>query len=134
MNLLAPLYQCAAALRFRCGRDAGRRGEDLGHLYLRRHGFTVLARNWRQPQGGGELDIVALEGDALVFVEVKFRSSGEWSAPERSIDSEKIAALRRAGRDYARRAGREFSEARFDVLAIVGRRVEHLRDAFSLSI
>jgi Holliday junction resolvase-like predicted endonuclease len=69
-----------------------------------------------------------------VFVEVKFRSSGEWSAPERDIDPEKIHALRRAARDYVRRAGGEESEARFDVICITGEAIDHLRDAFPASV
>ncbi len=96
MNLLAPLYRIADACRYRKHGNPGQRGEDLAHRHLRRKGFTVVACHWRPPQGGGEIDIVAWEGDALVFVEVKTRASGEWSAPERDIDAEKIHALRRA--------------------------------------
>jgi putative endonuclease len=92
----------------------------------------VVARNWRPPQGGGELDLVAWEGETLVFVEVKSRVSGVWSAPERDIDGEKVNSLRRAARDYVRRAGAEEAETRFDVVAITGGKIEHLRDAFPL--
>jgi putative endonuclease len=69
-----------------------------------------------------------------VFIEVKSRASGTWSAPERDIDNEKILALRRAARDYIRRAEADASPARFDVLSIVGERVEHLRDAFPMTL
>jgi putative endonuclease len=90
----------------------------------------VAARNWRPPQGGGEIDIVAWEGDWLVFVEVKMRTSAEISAPERDIDLEKIRALRRAARDYIRRSGADASRVRFDAISITGRTIDHLRDAF----
>jgi putative endonuclease len=90
----------------------------------------VVARNWRPPQGGGEIDIVAWEGETLVFVEVKSRTSGEWSAPERDIDAEKISALRRAARDYVRRSGADETLVRFDGISITGDVVRHLRDAF----
>lgn len=133
MNLLAPLYEFADRLRYRRHGDVGRHGEDIAHRYLRRAGRTVAARNWRPPQGGGEIDIVAWEGDALVFVEVKSRLSGELSAPERDIDAEKIRALQRAARDYIRRSGADASKARFDVIAITGGEIEHLRDAFPLT-
>jgi putative endonuclease len=132
LNPLAPLYRIADACRYRKHGNLGQRGEDLAHRHLRRNGFTVVARNWRPPQGGGEIDIVAWEGDALVFVEVKTRASGEWSAPERDIDAEKINALRRAARDYVRRSGADESRVRFDAIAITGNRLEHLRDAFSV--
>ncbi len=102
----------------------------MAHRHLRRLGYVVAARNWRPPQGGGELDLVAWDGGTLVFVEVKFRSSGEWSAPERDIDPDKIHALRRAARDYIRRAAAEEADARFDVICITGESIDHLRDAF----
>jgi putative endonuclease len=134
LNLLAPLYRLADRLRYRRHGNVGRRGEDLAHRYLRRQGYVVVARNWRPPQGGGELDLIAWERGVLVFIEVKSRLSGVWSAPERDIDSEKILALRRAARDYIRRADADASPARFDVLSIVGERVEHLRAAFPMTL
>jgi len=91
-----------------------------------------VARNWRPPQGGGEIDIVARHGDSLVFIEVKFRASGAWSAPERAIDPGKIQALRRAARDYIRRAAADDIKCRFDVICITGRRIDYLPDAFPL--
>ena len=48
----------------------GRHGEDLAHRFLRRQGLTIVARNFRQRSGSGELDIVARDGEVLVFVEV----------------------------------------------------------------
>lgn len=131
MNLLAPLYRIADGLRNRKEADTGRYGEDLAHRYLRANGFTVVARNWRPPQGGGEIDIVAWEGEWLVFVEVKTRTSAEWSAPERDIDLEKIQALRRAARDYIRRASADESRVRFDAISITGRTIDHIREAFA---
>jgi len=131
LNPLAPLYRIADGLRYRKHGDIGRHGEDVAHRWLRRNGFTVVARNWRPPQGGGEIDIVAREGDWLVFVEVKTRASGKWSAPERNVDREKIQALRRAARDYVRRTNADESRVRFDAISITGRGIEHFRDAFS---
>ena len=130
MNLLAPLYRIADGLRYRRHGNTGLRGEDLAHRYLRANGFTVVARNWRPPQGGGEIDIVAREGEWLLFVEVKTRSTDIWAAPERDIDTEKIRALRRAGRDYVRRTNADPCRVRFDAISVTGRRIEHLRDAF----
>ena len=107
----------------------GERGEDLAHRYLRERNFSVVARNWRPPQGGGELDIVAWDGEVLVVAEVKTRASGVWSAPERALDDDKVRALRRAARDYVRRSGTDPAKVRFDLIAITGDRVEHMRDA-----
>jgi putative endonuclease len=132
LNPLAPLYRFAGRLRYKSAGNVGRYGEELAHRYLRARGYTVVARNWRPPQGGGELDLVAWQGETLVFVEVKSRLSGEWSAPERDIDAEKVTSLRRAARDYVRRAAAEEADARFDVIAITGETIQHLRDAFPL--
>jgi putative endonuclease len=129
---LAPLYRFAGRLRWWRDGNVGRFGEERAHRYLRARGYTVVARNWRPPQGGGELDLIAWERETLVFVEVKARVSGQWSAPERDIDAEKLNSLRRAARDYVRRAGAEEAEMRFDVVAITGGKIEHLRDAFPL--
>jgi len=131
LNLLAPLYRLADWLRWRVERNTGRAGEDRAHRWLRSHGFIVAARNWRPPQGGGEIDIVAWEGEELVFVEVKTLTSGATSAPERAIGDDKIAALRRAARDYLRRCGATPLNVRFDVVSVCGDRLEHLRDAFA---
>ena len=132
MNPLAPLYRIADRLRYRRHGNLGQHGEDLAHRYLRRSGFTVVARNWRPPQGGGEIDIVAWEGDRWCSSRSKraFRESG---ARQSGISTrEKIHALRRAARDYVRRSGADESRVRFDVISITGEKLEHLRDAFPL--
>ena len=128
MNPLAPLYRFADRLR-RPHATTGEQGEDRAHRYLRARGFTVVARNWRPPQGGGEIDIIAWEGEVLVFVEVKTRLT-DVSAPERDVNGDKIRALRRAARDYVRRAAPDHLALRFDVVTIARDRLEHLRDAF----
>ncbi len=112
---------------------AGRRGEDLAHRALEREGLTVVARNYRPPGGGGEIDLVAREGETLVFVEVKSRQTDEFGAPERNIGEVKRAALIRAARTYARRAGVPWDRVRFDVVSIVFSpkpRLEHVRNAW----
>ncbi|MEK7404713.1 MAG: YraN family protein [Acidobacteriota bacterium] len=117
---LADAARHAARSRFWAPDQAtGRRGEDLAHRYLERRGFTVVARNYRPPAGSGEIDLVAWEGETLVFVEVKSRHSEESSATERSVDAEKRRQLFRAARDYARRADIPWERARFDLVSIV---------------
>lgn len=121
-------------MRHRLHPNTGRAGEDRAHRWLRSHGFIVAARNWTPPQGGGEIDIVAWEGEQLVFVEVKSRALNAPSAPERAIGDDKMAALRRAARDYLRRSGAAPENVRFDVISIRGTEVDHLRDAFAADI
>jgi len=139
LNLLAPLYRLADAVRYRRHGDLGQHGEDLAHRYLRARRFIVVARNWRPPQGGGEIDIIAWDGPSLVFVEVKTRAASQTavsntSAPERAINPEKMRALTRTARDYLRRTGLEESPVRFDVIAIAGSNIDHLRDAFPFAV
>ena len=101
------------------------------------HGCTVVARNYRTRSGSGELDLVAWHGSTLVFVEVKTRATAEFGPPDRAVDAEKRAHLRRAARDYARRAGVEFRKTRFDIVSIVlsdPPRIEWLRDAFAITL
>ena len=131
--MLNLIYRAADALRRRSlTGNHGRLGEDLAHRYLRGRGCTVVARNYRPPSGRGEIDIVVRHGEKLVFVEVKTRDSAEFGEPERAVDADKQLHLTRAARDYARRAGVEWQQVRFDVVAVIlsPRRIEWLRDAF----
>src|ERR1039458_1999578 len=76
-KVISLLYRAADALRRRALRaDHGRIGEDLAHRYLRRQGCTVVARNYRPPYGGVEIDLVAWHGNTLVFVVGKTRGAG----------------------------------------------------------
>ncbi|HWB99633.1 MAG TPA: YraN family protein [Bryobacteraceae bacterium] len=114
----------------------GKHGEDLAQRYLQKRGLTIVARNWRSQAGPGELDLVAWHGDKLVFVEVKTRVTDEFGAPERAVDREKQRHLRRAAGEYARRAGVEWLQVRFDVVGIVLSTpplVEWIQDAFPAS-
>jgi putative endonuclease len=128
------LYRVSDALRRRAlGNNHGRMGEDLAHRYLRGHGCTVVARNYRTRSGSGEVDLVAWHGESLVFVEVKTRSTADFGEPERAVDHEKRAHLHRAAQDYTRRADVDWSQVRFDIVSIVlepAVRIEWIQEAF----
>jgi len=112
----------------------GRRGEDLAHRYLRREGYLIVARNYRLAAGDAEADLIAWEGEHLVFIEVKSRGSEEHSLPERAIGEEKRTHLRRVAREYARRTSTPWERVRFDVVTVVFDRPPRLqlfRNAFS---
>lgn len=119
--------------RRRSTQALGRRGEDLAHRYLQSKGFRILARNWTGPHLA-EADIVASDQGRTVFVEVKSRADDSFGSPERAMDDLKILAQRRAARAWARRAGIEASEIRFDLVTVVFTnppRIEHFPDAWS---
>jgi putative endonuclease len=97
----------------------GRRGEDLAHRFLRRQGFTIVARNYRLAAGDAEADLIAWEGDTLVLVEVKSRESGDYGPPERAIGEEKRAHLLRIAREYSRKSETPWERVRCDVVTVV---------------
>jgi putative endonuclease len=112
----------------------GRRGEELAARHLQQAGLTVVERNVRLPWG--EIDLVAREGDELVFVEVKSRIGDESTAPDELVDLAKLRRLERLAEAYVERLGDLEAAWRIDVVAVVlgrdGRvvRIDHLTGAF----
>jgi putative endonuclease len=112
----------------------GSRSERAAARYLRRQGCRILARNWSCSHG--ELDLVAVEGRCVVFVEVRSTGSDDASRPAASVNDAKQARLTRLALDYLRKHGLLECAARFDVLAIswpAGAReprIVHHRQAF----
>ena len=107
----------------RIGADA----EDRAADYLISNGYTIVTRRWSAR--GGEIDIVALEGDVLVFVEVKARG-GRWATPEDAISQVKIDRFLRAVRQYAAAHDLLDRPTRYDVIALDDRGLRHYVDAF----
>lgn len=109
-------------------RRTGIRGETYAYWYLRRHGYTLIARNYRSPSLKGEIDMIGYDGKVLAFVEVKTRAAteGENSAkpqnrPEDSVNWDKRRNLSRVARQFLRARRIESAECRFDVMAIENR-------------
>jgi putative endonuclease len=98
---------------------AGRRGEDLAHRFLERLGFRIVARNYRAHERPGEIDLIAWDGDTLVFAEVKSLSSNEYASPDRAIDLDKQRSLFETAAVYRRRAGVDWDRVRFDTLNVL---------------
>jgi putative endonuclease len=98
-------------------RALGEYGEQLAARYLEERGMAVIACNWRCKHG--ELDLVARDGDCLVFCEVKTRRSERFGAPIEAVTAQKAARLRRLAaawlRDHDERGGR----IRIDVIGIL---------------
>ncbi len=94
----------------------GTRSERAAARYLRRLGYRIVARNFRCPLG--EIDLVALDGDCIVFVEVRSTETGELARPAASVDREKQRRLTRLALFYLKQKGLLDRAARFDVLAI----------------
>jgi putative endonuclease len=108
----------------------GQQAEDAACERLRRAGLRILRRNYRVR--GGEVDIVALDGQVLVFVEVRCRRHAGWGGAAASVDARKRAHLVLAARHYLACADTHPQQpvCRFDVVAIDGARLRWIRDAF----
>ena len=120
----------------------GRRGEQIVAERLEREGWRIVARNVRTPGVRGELDLIGVDGDALVFVEVKARAAGSVLGPETpamAVGPRKQAKLRGVASAWLRERGFDVPRhrhLRFDVVGLrldpAGRvtEYEHLRGAF----
>lgn len=94
----------------------GDAGERLAERYLRRQGYTILARQYRTSVG--EIDLIARDGDWIVIVEVKTRRSDEKGLPFEAVDREKQAQLTRLALAFLKRMSWLNKRTRFDVVSI----------------
>lgn len=92
-------------------------GEDTAAGLLERKGMRLLARNWRCKVG--ELDLVAMDGATLVFVEVKCRSRDRLYDPALAVDVRKQIRVRRVAEAYMAMEHPRFSDCRFDVVSVI---------------
>lgn len=112
----------------------GRRGENVAARHLRRLGYVIVGRGHRDSIG--EIDLVAVDGRTLVFVEVKTRTSHDAGHPADAVDASKQRRLTRLALSYMKRHDLLENPARFDVVAVTwpakGARphIEHFQDAF----
>ena len=117
--MISLLWRAADRLRRRrYPDDHGKIGEDLAFRYLRSHGCTIAARNYRT-HGAGEVDLIAWHGPLLVFVEVKTRATADYGTPDSAVDTEKQTKILRAAADYARRRNTPLESARFDIVSVL---------------
>jgi len=114
--------------------ELGREGEAVAGALLAGKGFRIVARNFRVR--GGEVDLICLDGDTVVFVEVKTRGPGSLGRPDQAVTPAKQARLVRAAAAFL--SGRDWWDrpCRFDVVAVVVRdgvpAADHLSDAFGV--
>lgn len=112
----------------------GQRGEAAAARYLRRRRYKILAKSTKF--GRGELDLVALDGKTIVFVEVKTRQSDVLGHPAEAVDHRKQLKLTRLATAFLKRHGLLECPSRFDVVGITwpARKwfptIEHIKNAF----
>src|SRR5213592_3955808 len=114
----------------------GELGERATKKHLRKLGLKFLTANFRSDRG--EIDLVFRDADCLVFVEVKTRSSEDWTRPAAAVDARKRLLLSQCGLDYLKLLKRPQVKIRFDVVEVLladgaVREVRHLPNTFHLS-
>jgi putative endonuclease len=111
----------------------GKEGEELAVRFLKKQGFRIVGKNYRTPFG--EIDIIAEDGEVLVFIEVKTRSGDAFGSPFEAVDRKKRDKIRKVALCYMKKIRKE-PQARFDVLSIDAeggqKKIEHIRDAFEV--
>jgi len=94
----------------------GKEGEALAASFLIQHGFRILERNYRCHFG--EMDIIAVDGDTLVFIEVKIRQNFIFGLPQEAVTSTKQAKLIKIADCYMKTKPESGLDKRIDVIAI----------------
>jgi putative endonuclease len=114
----------------------GKKGEDIAVAYLKSRGYRIVECNYKCPLG--EIDIVARDGDEIVFVEVKSRKSEEFGDPQLAVGLKKQKKVSRISLAYLKEKHLYPCNARFDVVAIKmlpdGSTVELIQNAFELAV
>ena len=113
-------------------------GEELASRFLQDHGYQIVTTNYRCAYG--EVDIVALEGEELVFVEVRTRRDGIFGTPEESLSGRKLQRLLATCQNYVQQRGAKDAPWRVDLVSVYldgGRsrrlqRINHLRHILQL--
>ena len=116
--------------------ELGKAGEQAGVSYLKKIGFKILEINYRTFLG--EIDCIARDKDATVFIEIKTRNSSRYGAPEEAVDVRKQRKMTQVAQIYLKKHGLiDKGPVRFDVLAIQGIEggqpgFNHIKHAFEI--
>ena len=113
-------------------KDKGNLGENLASDYLQSLGYKVLERNWRYSRFG-EIDIIALDKDTLVFVEVKARRSVAFGHPFEAINEKKVQQVRAIAQAYMAQDNCKYKKCRLDGVSVIlstQPKIEHLKNIF----
>lgn len=110
-------------------RKTGREKEELAEEYLRQQGYEILDMNFYGRFG--EIDIIARDGETLVFAEVKYRKSERFGNSLEAVDTRKQKKICQTALYYlARHHISDSVPCRFDVIGITGEDITHIKNAF----
>ena len=97
-------------------KNTGDKGERIAEKYIKHKGYRILERNYRTE--AGEIDIIALDGNEVVFVEVKTRTDTKYAFPEETVDRKKVRRIAASGEIFLRAKGLLGKRRRIDVIAV----------------
>ena len=106
----------------------GKRSEIIASQFLKEKGYKIIAVNYKNKIG--EIDIIAKDKNAIVFVEVKFRESVAFGYPMEAVDVRKQNKIRRVATIYLKQNSLFDEEIRFDILSVLGEEITHIENAF----
>ena len=113
----------------------GQKAEGMAARYLKRCGYTIIARNHRTRCG--EIDIIAREGETLVFIEVKARTSNRYGSAKSAVTPHKQRQISKVALAYLQMTDQSHVKARFDVVTVTRNQGAHdidlIRNAFGLT-
>src|ERR1700683_2405016 len=114
----------------------GELGERAAKKFLQKRGLKFLAANFRSERG--EIDLIFRDDDCLAFIEVKTRSSEDWSRPAAAVNAERRRRLSQSALDYLRRLKNPAVKIRFDIVEVLladgaMREIRHLPNTFAMS-
>jgi len=113
----------------------GQKAEGMAARYLKRCGYKIIARNHRTRSG--EIDIIAREGETLVFIEVKARTSDRYGSAKAAVTLHKQRQISKVALAYLQTTDQSHVKARFDVVTVTRHQGTHdidlIRNAFGLS-
>ena len=136
MNLIEQIRTLAGRPKLPPHLRRGQLGERAAKRHLRRLGLKFLTANFRSPRG--EVDLIFRDEDCLVFVEVKTRSSEDWTRPAAAVNAHKRRLLSQTALDYLRLLKTPEVKIRFDVVEVLladerVHEVRHLPNTFAMS-
>ena len=108
--------------------QSGALGEDAAYHYLTAKKYRIVARNYRKPCG--EIDLIALDGKTLVFVEVKKRASRAFGGPILAVTPAKQHKIALTAQYFIKENAPKFDSIRFDVVCLLPGQTEHIENAF----
>ena len=108
--------------------NIGMKGQNVAEEYLIKQNMKIILHNYRSKHG--EIDLIALDGEYIVFIEVKYRSSLKYGSPAEAVGFYKQQRIIKTAQYYLYTHGRSNSDIRFDVIEVLGETINHIKNAF----